>query len=149
MSEAPQENPPEEPTPEEGSEGVDRDLVPRMARYAAPLGLGATALFGYLGGGRAALSAFLGALFFALNFWALAHLVTKILVSSSGRGGAVALLMLKLGALFGVMGLLLHRGWVSPLPFTAGLSTVVLSMVLAGSTRPAPPEGPKGRDDHK
>jgi hypothetical protein len=84
-------------------------------------------------GATAAKGAAAGAAVGIANWYALRFLIGRMLVGTV-RSQALfsGLLFLKLGALLGLVFLLLYTGLFQPIPFTIGLSTLVVG-VLAGA----------------
>lgn len=102
----------------------------RMTVWVA--GFGAATSLGVLAfaGARAGLSAGVGAALALANFMLLRIIVQKIVVGDmQHRGPVVGLLFFKMGALMGLVYLVIARHWVDPIPFTVGLSSLVAGLI--------------------
>ena len=73
-----------------------------------------------------------GLVFSALNLWLLSRIIRALGRAESTPVWKTALLFfLKMGLIFGTIGLLLKKGYVSPLPFLAGFTvSLVLGLAL-------------------
>ncbi len=99
-----------------------------VAIAGAVLALGAWQLFGT----RGMLSAALGAALAVANLWAIGKLVRGFLGGGGRRGASWGPLgMLKLGALFVLLGLIVKRGWADVLPLAFGYAALPLGIVIA------------------
>lgn len=94
--------------------------------------LAALTLFGL----EVGVSVFFGAALASLNLWILAWAMQRLFAGGGGAYGALA--GFKFIALFGVLYLLLQRGWAEPLTLAVGFSALPLGVVIA-SLLPAPP----------
>lgn len=81
-------------------------------------------------------SVMVGAALASLNLWILAWSMQRLFAGAGGAYGALA--GFKFIALFGLLYLLLDRGWVEPLTLAVGFAALPLGVVLA-SLLPAPP----------
>ncbi|HKP61438.1 MAG TPA: ATP synthase subunit I [Polyangiales bacterium] len=97
-----------------------------VAGFGAATSLAALALAGV----HAGLSVATGAALALGNFMLLRVIVQKIVVGDMHqKGPVVGLLFLKMGALMGLVYLVIARHWVEPVPFMVGLSTLVAGLI--------------------
>ena len=75
----------------------------------------------------------LGALVGGLNFYLLVQLVRILLGQKQvSRHKTIGLFLLKILILFGIIGLILLKGHVSPMPFLIGVSNGPITLLLFG-----------------
>lgn len=96
--------------------------------------LGAFTLFGL----EVGKSVFVGAALASLNLWILAFAMQRVFAGGGGAYGVLA--GFKFVALFGLLYVLLERGFAQPLTLAVGFSALPLGVVLA-SLLPAPETG--------
>lgn len=114
------------------------NIAPALVAVAvagAVLAAGAWLLFGV----RGMVSAAIGAALAVANLWSIGKLVRGFLGGGARRGGSWGPLgMLKLGALFVLLGIIVKRGWADVLPLAFGYAAlplgIVLSQLWSGST---------------
>jgi len=109
-----------------------------IERANVVLGVAATAVSGLVWSARGMAAAAVGALLAIANFWVIRRLgaraVARVASGASVTEGLllVAALMIKMTVLVGLVWLLLRWGALPVLPFTAGLSVFVVSILVAG-----------------
>jgi hypothetical protein len=120
-----------------------RATLASVAACGAVLTLAALAVFG----GRPAVSVGAGAALAAANLWTLARIVTALLPSEAeatatataataarrdggGRGAWIVVALLKMGALFGAVGLVVRYSLVSPIPMLVGFASLPLGIAI-------------------
>lgn len=110
---------------------MSRTAVARLTWFILGFGLLTTAVVYALFGAVAAQSAGVGTVV-ALGNWFLLRFIVGRVVSGDVRGQAKfsLLLVAKMGALFGVVFVLIRTGLVQAVPFTAGLSSLVIGALL-------------------
>jgi ATP synthase I chain len=103
----------------------------RMTVFVAALGL-AIAL-GYLSvSTRAALSAGVGGVVGLLNFLALRYIVGRVVDGDMQRkAGLIGLIYLKMGGVMFAVYWVISSGFVAPIPFTVGLSSLVVGLIVS------------------
>jgi len=74
-----------------------------------------------------------GAVLALANLWALGRLVRGLLGGQRSRASWGPLGLLKLAAVFVVLGVAVRRGWVDVMPFALGFSALPLGIVLSSS----------------
>jgi hypothetical protein len=127
---------------------MNAKVAERLTWFILGLGVAVTAAAYALHGRAAGQSAAAGA-GVALGNWALLRFILTRVVSGNMRSKAAfsGLLVVKMGALLGVVFVLLHNRWVEPLPFTLGVSSLVVGSLLGSfahvltSKDSAPPGG--------
>jgi hypothetical protein len=121
--------------------------------FAIGLVGGAFTLVALLLSPAAGLSVGLGAITATLNMWALARIVGALFprgptgaagAPAEGRGAWSLVALLKMLALFAVVGLLIRHGVVSPVPMMLGFGSLPIGIVIGSqlSDRSA-----RGRED--
>ena len=114
---------------------MNKIAADRMTYYVVGLGLIAVvAVYGVMGA-RAAQSTAIGVGVGLLNWFIQKFIVGRLLLSSGSQKsqlGAAALLFLKMGLLMGGLFVLLRSGLVQLIPFTVGISTLVLGVIAGG-----------------
>ena len=109
-----------------------------VAIVGAVLALGSSLLFG----ARGIISAAIGAALAVANLWAIAKLVRGFLGNGARRGASWGPLgMLKLGALFVLLGVILKQGWAEVLPLAFGYAALPLGVVVAQLWSGSPASG--------
>jgi hypothetical protein len=110
-----------------------------VARTAVVLGLAVTALAGLVWGGAGMRSAGFGAVLACANLWVLARLAGRAIARARDQGttegilGPVfAALGIKMLVLFALVWVAVAVLGVAPVPFAAGLSVLVVSLVGSG-----------------
>jgi hypothetical protein len=104
----------------------------RMTVFVAVLGLLTSLTALGLAGSHAGLSTAVGAALALANFLLLRTIVVRIVDGAMDRKGPViGLLFLKMGALMALVYLVLAREWVEPVPFTVGLSSLVVGLLAS------------------
>ncbi len=115
----------------------------RITLFVAALGLCTTLIAFFAFGAEAATSTGVGATLGFANLLALRRLVGRITEGGlAGKGLVVVLLFAKMGALMGLVFLVIARKWVEPIPFVVGLSTLVVGLITAAlfvAGKPADP----------
>lgn len=110
---------------------MDKQTAERM--QVMVIGLGVVITLGVYGvsGMEAGRSAAVGALLASVNWFLLRFLVGRI-ASSSMRSKPLLtfLVLLKMGALMGLTALVIASGWVQPIAFVVGLSSLVAGLLL-------------------
>jgi hypothetical protein len=102
----------------------------RMTLFVAALGLATAVAAYFVGGTRAAVSTAAGAALALANFLLLRTIVQKIVLGDMHRKAAViGLLFLKMAGVMGLVSLVIIREWVEPIPFTIGLSSLVVGLI--------------------
>ncbi len=105
-----------------------------MTYYVVALGLIAVGAVYALMGAEAAISTAIGVAVGLVN-WFIQKFIVGRLLSSGGQKsqlGAAALLFLKMGLLMGGLFVLLRSGLVQLIPFTVGISTLVVGVIAGG-----------------
>jgi hypothetical protein len=106
----------------------------RMTVFVAALGLLTSIGAFLLSGGHAAVSTATGAALALANFLLLRIIVQKIVVGDMHRKGPViALLFLKMGGVMALVYLVISRHWVQPIPFTVGISSLVVGLIASSA----------------
>ncbi len=121
-----------------------RVAVVSVAAAGGVMALGAAAFVG-LG---AAISVALGAALAVGNLWVLARIIAALLptdavaASAQSRAAWALLAVLKMGALFAVVWLLMRHGVVDPLPMLIGFMSLPIGIAIGSlvSDRSAAPE---------
>ncbi len=110
---------------------MSKSAALRLTWFILGLGVAMTAVIYALYGRAPAQSSAIGVLVALLNWYSLRYIVARV-ISGSLRRKAVfsVLLSVKMGALMGVVFLLIHLRLVQPVAFTAGLSALVLGSLL-------------------
>jgi hypothetical protein len=113
-----------------------RAALASVAACGAALTLAALVVFG----GRPAASVGAGAALAAANLWTLARIVTALLPSDPpvgagagderGRGAWTVVALLKMGALFGAVWLIVRYSLVSPIPMLVGFASLPLGIAI-------------------
>ena len=115
----------------------DGNIAPTLwsvAVVGALLTLASPALFGV----RGVVSTGLGALLAVANLWAIAKMVRGLLGGSGKKLTWGPFGMLKLAALFVVLGAIVKNGWADVLPLALGYLALPLGILVA-QLRPASP----------
>lgn len=114
---------------------MNKIVADRMTYYVVGLGLIAVvAVYGVMGA-QAAVSAAIGVAVGLVNWFIQKFIVGRLLLSKGSQKsqlGAAALLFLKMGLLMGGLFVLLRSGLVQLIPFTVGISTLVLGVIAGG-----------------
>jgi hypothetical protein len=101
-----------------------------MVLFVAGLGLVTSLAVFAAGGSHAGLSAAAGAALALANFVLLRTIVQRIVTGDMHRKlPVIGLLFLKMGAVMGLVFLVIIRGWVTLIPFTIGLSTLSVGLI--------------------
>lgn len=105
---------------------MDKRTAESMSVFIVGLGLALTVgAYGYAGG-VAGRSAGIGAVIACVNWFLLRFLVGRVISGSvKVKAGLVFAVLLKMGALMGLIALLIAAGWVEPIAFVVGLSALV------------------------
>jgi len=104
---------------------MDRRTAERMSVFVVGLGILLTGVVFAMAGASAGRSAAIGAGLAVVNWYLLRYLVGRVMsAGSGGKAGVVLLVFLKMGALMGLIALLLFMGVVEPIAFTVGLSAL-------------------------
>jgi len=102
----------------------------RMTSFVAALGLATSCAVFIAGGVHAGLSTAAGAALALANFVLLRTIVQRIVTGDMHRKlPVIGLLFLKMGAVMGLVFLVIIREWVAPIPFTIGLSTLAVGLI--------------------
>lgn len=102
----------------------------RMVSFVAAIGLATSAAVFVAGGTHAGLSSLAGAALALVNFLLLRTIVQKVVSGDMHQKlPVIGLLFLKMGAVMGLVSLVIIREWVAPIPFTVGLSTLVVGLI--------------------
>ena len=105
---------------------MDKQTAERMSVFIVGLGVILSAGTYAFSGPVAGRSATIGAGLAVVNWYLLRFLVVRITRSSSrAKAGLSALVMLKMGALMGLISLMVAAGWVQPIAFIVGMSALV------------------------
>jgi hypothetical protein len=113
---------------------MNKIAADRMTYYVVALGLIAVGAVYALMGAESAISTACGVAVGLLN-WFIQKFIVGRLLSSGGQKsqlGAAALLFLKMGLLMGGLFVLLRSGLVQLIPFTVGISTLVVGVIAGG-----------------
>ena len=110
---------------------MSRHVAARLTWFIAGFGVLAIVLMQLRYGFDAAASAAAGSAV-ALGNWFLLRLIVDRVIGGSVRkqAGLTFLLLVKMGALIGLVFLLLRSGFVQVLPFTAGISSLMLGAIF-------------------
>jgi hypothetical protein len=112
---------------------MNRIAADRMTYYVVALGLIAVGSVYALMGSEAAISAAIGVAVGLLNWFIQKFIVGRMLSGGQkSQLGAAALLFLKMGLLMGGLFVLLRSGFVQLIPFTVGISTLVVGVIAGG-----------------
>jgi hypothetical protein len=107
-----------------------KSVATRMVLFVAGLGLVTSLAVFAAGGSHAGLSAAAGAALALANFVLLRTIVQRIVTGDMHRKlPVIGLLFLKMGAVMGLVFLVIIRGWVTLIPFTIGLSTLSVGLI--------------------
>src|SRR5262245_52236384 len=102
----------------------------RMTAFVAVLGLATSLGALAVAGPRAGVSTAAGAALALANFLLLRTIVQKIVVGDMHRKlPVIGLLFLKMGGVMVLVYLAIIREWVEPIPFTIGLSSLVVGLI--------------------
>ena len=124
-----------------------RPLVRGVLIASAALGAATAAVVGWWYGPMSAFSSAVGSIIGVANFALLARLMATVLDEANpSRSRAGAMLGLKFVGLVTLVGVLVVNGYVRGGSFMAGVSAVVLAMILAGLAAPADPDSPPPSD---
>jgi len=105
----------------------------RMTYFVVALGLIAVGSVYALMGSDAAISTAIGVAVGLLNWFIQKFIVGRLLSGGQkSQLGAAALLFLKMGLLMGGLFVLLRSGLVQLIPFTVGISTLVVGVIVGG-----------------
>jgi hypothetical protein len=112
---------------------MNRIAADRMTYVVIALGVVAVGAVYGLMGAEAALSTAIGVAVGLLN-WLMQKFIVGRMLSGGQKSqlGAAALLFLKLGLLMGGLFVLLRSGLVQLIPFTVGISTLVVGVIAGG-----------------
>jgi hypothetical protein len=84
------------------------------------------------------ISALTGFFFGAINFWLLSRIVRGLVQGEQVRKWKTGLyFFLKMTVLFVTIGLILRKGYVTPLPFLAGFTVSLVSGIIYKMIRPS------------
>jgi hypothetical protein len=110
---------------------MSRTAAARLTWFILGFGLATTVLVHVLYGQDAARSAGVGAAIALANWYLLRFIVARV-VSGDVRSQTKfsLLLVAKMGALFAIVFVLIRNGLVHAVPFTAGLSSLVIGALL-------------------
>jgi len=112
---------------------MSSELAHRLSAYVIAFGVLFTAIAVFAAGMSVAWSVGVGGAVATANWYLLKWIVTRVVDGgTTGKGGFLALLFTKMGALMGGVYALLALGVVSPLPFALGMSALVAGL-LTGS----------------
>lgn len=112
---------------------MNRIAADRMTYYVVALGLIAVGSVYALMGATAAISTAVGVAVGLLNWFIQKFIVGRLLSGGQkSQLGAAALLFLKMGLLMGGLFVLLRSGLVQLIPFTVGISTLVVGVIAGG-----------------
>ena len=128
---------------------MTKTAADRMSYYVMALGL-VTVLVVYGAMGlHAAKSCGVGVLVGLVNWYLLRFIVGRMLSAAGPRSqlGAAALLFFKMGLLMAGLFLLLRTGLVELIPFTAGVSTLVVGVLVGGLIQSL--TGPRTADNER
>lgn len=104
-----------------------------MTYFVVALGLIAVGTVYALMGSEAAISTAIGVAVGLLNWFIQKFIVGRLLSGGQkSQLGAAALLFLKMGLLMGGLFVLLRSGLVQLIPFTVGISTLVVGVIAGG-----------------
>jgi hypothetical protein len=110
---------------------MSRSSSHRLTWFVLGLGLTATAVVSVRMGAKAGLSSGLGVALALANWYLLRVIVGRVTGGAvRGYGRFIFLLMVKMGALLGLIFVLLRSGLVQPLPFTVGISSLAIGVLL-------------------
>jgi len=106
-------------------------VVERLTWFIVGIGLAVTAGAYALHGSAACLSVAAGSAV-ALGNWFLLRFILARVIAGSMRNKAMfsGLVVVKMAALMILVFVLLHSHWVQPLPFTIGVSTLIVGSLL-------------------
>ena len=105
---------------------MDKQTAERMSAFIIGLGVILAAATYLVSGPVAGRSAAIGAGLAVVNWYLLRFLVIRITRGSArAKAGMTALVMLKMGALMGLISLMVAAGWVQPIAFIVGMSALV------------------------
>ena len=112
---------------------MNRIVADRMTYFVMALGVVAVGAVYALMGAEAALSTAVGVGVGLVN-WLIQKFIVGRLLSGGQKSqlGAAALLFLKMGLLMGGLFVLLRSGFVQLIPFTVGISTLVVGVIAGG-----------------
>jgi len=110
---------------------MNAKLASRLTWFIVGLGLAATVYAYALHGSLTARSVAVGAGVAAGNWFLLRFILARV-VAGSMRSKAMfsGLVMVKMAALMGLVFVLLNTHWVQPLPFTIGVSSLIVGPLL-------------------
>ena len=110
---------------------MNAKVASRLTWFIVGLGLAATGYAYALHGAAAGRSVAAGA-GVAVGNWFLLRFILVRVVSGSMRSKAMfsGLVMVKMAALMGLVFVLLNTHWVQPLPFTIGVSSLIVGSLL-------------------
>jgi len=102
----------------------------RMTVIVAAFGLATTIAAFLVGGSHTGVSTAAGAALALANFMLLRTIVQKIVVGDMHRKAPVIfLLFFKMGGVMALVAVLILRKWVEPIPFTLGLTSLVVALI--------------------
>jgi hypothetical protein len=110
---------------------MTRSAAARLSWFIFGLGVAATAALYATRGPVAGRSAAAGAVVALGNWYLLRFIIGRVLDGRVRRKAAFSVLLFaKMGALIGVVFALLHSGFVQPIAFTIGVSSLALGTLL-------------------
>jgi hypothetical protein len=110
---------------------MNAKVAERLTWYILGLGLAVTVGAYAVSGRTAGQSAAAGSAVAVGNWFLLRFILTRVVAGSMRSKAAFSgLLVVKMGALMGIVFVLLHNRWVEPLAFTAGVSSLVVGSLL-------------------
>jgi hypothetical protein len=112
---------------------MNKIVADRMTYFVMALGVIAVGTVYALLGFEAATSTAIGVAVGVVN-WLIQKLIVGRMLSGGQKSqlGAAALLFLKMGLLMGGLFVLLRSGFVQLIPFTVGISTLVVGVIAGG-----------------
>lgn len=106
--------------------------IDRITLFIAALGVVVTIACAVLRGPHAAMSAGIGAALALVNFMFLRSIVARVVgLEIKASGKFVGLLFLKMGGLMAAVFIVIIRGWVEPIAFTLGMSSLVVGLIVS------------------
>jgi hypothetical protein len=110
---------------------MTRAAAERLTWFIAALGAVVSVAVTATQGAWAGASSAAGVAIALANWLALKLLVDRLLGGSIQRQAGLAIVLIaKMGAFMGAIFFLLQRGWVQPIPFTLGVSTLMAGPLL-------------------
>jgi hypothetical protein len=110
---------------------MSRSAVERVTWFILGLGAAATIAAYAMGGRHAAASAAAGAAVAVANWLLLRFIVSRVVSGTVKNQAAFSfVLVAKMGALMGIIFVVLRSGLVQSIPFTVGVSTLVVGSLV-------------------